>query len=131
MDIAGNIKVLRKKRGFSQAELGELVGKTESSIQKYELGVAEPPISVLSVIADKLDVALADVIGCREWHGIPGFTVLLNDYCAFCPDFEPEVEKLDSSTLCDPFRVHTNIRCQNRKKCARIAANIEEHLKNE
>ena len=28
---------------------------------------------------------------------IPGFTLLLQDFCAYCPDFEPELEKIEYS----------------------------------
>lgn len=57
---------------------------------------------------------------------IPGFNLLLQDFCEHCPDFEPEIEKLHSTSIEEPFRWITNIRCQNRRKCARIAENIRK-----
>lgn len=61
-----------------------------------------------------------------------GFTLLLQDFCAYCPDFEPEVEKINRRTsFDDPLRCYTNIRCQNRIRCARIAENLEGRLKDE
>lgn len=56
---------------------------------------------------------------------IDGFTLLLQDFCAYCPDFEPEVEKINCSNIDEPMKYCTNIRCQNRKKCAIIAENLE------
>lgn len=54
-----------------------------------------------------------------------GFELILNDYCAYCPDFSPEVEKIDCSTLSDGApRVMTQIRCENYGRCDRIVENI-------
>lgn len=60
---------------------------------------------------------------------IDGFTLLLQDFCAYCPDFEPEVEKIDCTSFGETKRYCTNIRCQNRKRCARIAENLEGRLR--
>ena len=59
---------------------------------------------------------------------INGFNLLLQDFCEYCPDFEPEIEKLNSSNIGEPFRYITNIRCENRGKCARIAKNIRKRV---
>lgn len=52
--IGTNIKNFRKEKNLTQKELAVLVGKTESSIQKYEAGKVEIPTSVLHCIAEKL-----------------------------------------------------------------------------
>lgn len=59
---------------------------------------------------------------------IDGFTLLLQDFCAYCPDFEPEIEKIDCWYLDDDTKYCTNIRCKSQRKCARIAANLEKRL---
>ena len=46
---------------------------------------------------------------------IDGFNLLLQDFCSYCPDFEPEVEKIDCSSICEPHRYVNNIRCISRK----------------
>lgn len=89
--------------------------------------------------------------GCNNWrkmHGLPmmrkkhrnvvienmnidGFTLLLQDFCVYCPDFEPEIEKIDCSSLDDQFKCATNIRCVDRQKCARIAANLQKRSQGE
>lgn len=56
--IGYKIKETRKSKGLTQNELGELIGKTESSVQKYENGITEVPLSVLEKIADALDVSI-------------------------------------------------------------------------
>lgn len=62
---------------------------------------------------------------------IDGFTLLLQDFCAYCPDFEPEIKKIECTSLGESTRYITNIRCQNRKRCDRIAENLEGRLKDE
>ena len=59
---------------------------------------------------------------------IPGFTLLLQDFCADCPDFEPELEKIEYSCVMRAPNCQNNIRCINRKRCARIAANIQKRV---
>lgn len=58
-NIVGNkIKYFRNKKGITQKKLADLIGKTESSIQKYECGSTEVPFSVLEKIAESLDTEL-------------------------------------------------------------------------
>ena len=62
---------------------------------------------------------------------IDGFNLLLNDYCSYCPNFEPEVEKIDVTSFGEATRYMNNIRCKNRRKCDRIAENLRERIKTE
>lgn len=54
--IGDNIKELRKMRKLTQKELAKIIDKTERTIQKYESGDIEPPVSVLEIISEKLNV---------------------------------------------------------------------------
>ena len=60
--IGNNIRKMRKYRKLTQKQLGQLIGKTESSIQKYECGYTEVPRSVLESIAENLDIHLLDLL---------------------------------------------------------------------
>ena len=60
--IGANIKKFRKEQRYTQKELGKLIGKTESSIQKYESGATEAPRSVLESIASALGLHLLDLL---------------------------------------------------------------------
>ena len=60
--VGANIKRLRKETKLTQRQLGEQIGKTESSIQKYEKGLVEIPNSVIEKIAEVLKVDLDDLI---------------------------------------------------------------------
>ena len=57
-----------------------------------------------------------------------GFTLHLESYCSYCSDFEPYIEKINTSTLDDSPKYLTNIKCQNRYTCERIKTNIEKNL---
>ncbi|MBD5553933.1 MAG: helix-turn-helix domain-containing protein [Roseburia sp.] len=58
-NIVGNkIRYFRNKKGITQKALADLIGKTESSIQKYECGSTEVPFSVLEKIAKALDIEI-------------------------------------------------------------------------
>ena len=61
---------------------------------------------------------------------IDGFNLLLQDFCSYCPDFEPEVEKINCSSFDEPNRYVNNIRCISRKKCSIIAGNLEKRIEN-
>lgn len=61
--IGANIKKYRKEKKITQKQLAELIGKTESSIQKYEAGKVEIPTSVLNNIAEKLNCTPIQLYG--------------------------------------------------------------------
>ena len=59
---------------------------------------------------------------------VDGFELLLQDFCSYCPNFEPEVEKMDVTSFGEATRYMNNIRCENRRKCARIAESLENRI---
>lgn len=60
--------------------------------------------------------------------GISGFELLLHDFCEFCPDFFPELEKTEYSSLDGSVSCKTSIRCKNRRHCESIAINIRNQV---
>ncbi|NLK23564.1 MAG: helix-turn-helix transcriptional regulator [Clostridiales bacterium] len=54
--IGDNIKELRKYRKLTQKQLAEMINKKEITIRRYESGDIEPPVSVLEIISEKLNV---------------------------------------------------------------------------
>lgn len=60
---------------------------------------------------------------------VEGFDLILNDYCAYCPDFSPDIEKLDMGDCEAPHRAFTEIRCRNGMKCRVVAQNLMERIK--
>lgn len=55
--------LLRKKKGFSQADLGKLVGTSGDIIGRYEREVMSPGIDVIIKIASTLDVSIDYLVG--------------------------------------------------------------------
>ena len=63
MTIGERIKRARKEKGVKQKELAEMIGKTESTVCKYEAEITEAPLSVLYAIANNLGVNILDLLG--------------------------------------------------------------------
>lgn len=55
--IGQRIKMLRKKKGLSQTELAQMLGKSLRTVQKYETGEIEVSISVINQIAEILETS--------------------------------------------------------------------------
>ncbi len=78
--IGSNIREFRKKKGMTQRELAVKIDKSYSSIQKYELDIAVPPLSVIHEIAAALGVDAWEIIGFNNVEfpdeGLPPATVI-------------------------------------------------------
>lgn len=59
---------------------------------------------------------------------IEGYELFLEDYCAYCSNFEPEVEQIDVTSYGEAPRYINNIRCVNSQKCDRIADNLRNRI---
>lgn len=62
MKIGQNIKKYRKEKKLTQPELGSLIGKSESSIRKYESENVIPSIDILKSISEALDVPISHIL---------------------------------------------------------------------
>ena len=63
MDFSQNLKQFRLKIGMTQKEMASYLGMTERGYRNYEIGAREPSLSVLIVIADKLEISLDELVG--------------------------------------------------------------------
>ena len=61
--IGERIKLLRKKRGYNQKELANLLGKSLRTIQKYESGEIEVSIAMINELAKVLDTTSTYLLG--------------------------------------------------------------------
>ena len=66
MTISEKIKAIRKERGLTQKQFGDLCGIHEVQIRKYERGEVTPKMESIKKIADGLGVPPSDLIG-PEW----------------------------------------------------------------
>lgn len=59
-----------------------------------------------------------------------GFSLELQEYCSYCGDFEPNVEKVEITSCGENASAYmTTISCENAYKCARIAENLTKRSK--
>lgn len=63
MIVGENIKRLRKERGLTQKNLGELCGIAEPNIRKYENGKQNPKLETAESIAKALNVSVLSLLG--------------------------------------------------------------------
>ena len=64
MSLAENIRFLRKKLGLSQDELAEKLGyKSYTTVQKWESGVADPPLKSLGKMSKLFGVDMDAMAG--------------------------------------------------------------------
>ena len=61
--IGERIKALRKKRGYNQKELANLLGKSLRTVQKYESGEIEVSIAMVNELAKILDTTSTYLLG--------------------------------------------------------------------
>ena len=61
-----NLKSLRKEKGISQKSLGEVIGVSQQSINKYENYNIEPDINTLIHLAEYFNTSVDYLIGNSE-----------------------------------------------------------------
>lgn len=61
LSIPENIKKIRREKGLTQKELGNLCGMADSAIRRYESGRANPKINTLIKIAEALNCEVSDI----------------------------------------------------------------------
>jgi len=57
------MRLSRKKKGISQADLGKLIGTSGDVIGRYERGDITPSVEVVPKIADALEVSVDYLLG--------------------------------------------------------------------
>ena len=70
MTIGQNIRALRKKKGLTQAQLGELCGISGGTIGSYENGITIPKRRVVEKIARALEISAERIMDCA----VPSFS---------------------------------------------------------
>lgn len=56
-----NVKLLRERKGWTQAELAELLGVHRTTIVRIETGVHQPLFSEACLLADILGASIAEM----------------------------------------------------------------------
>lgn len=63
MTIGQNIRRIRKEKGLTQQQLGELLNMTQAAIGQFEKDKTSPKIDTINKIASALGVSATDIIG--------------------------------------------------------------------
>lgn len=58
-----NLKILRKRKGFTQEQLAQALNVIRQTVSKWENGLSVPDASMLIKLAETLDVSVNDLIG--------------------------------------------------------------------
>ena len=66
--VGKNIKSVRKSKKMTQGQLASMIGRTASSIRKYEMGLNDIPNEIIIKIADALEVAPGELLGVENWE---------------------------------------------------------------
>ena len=61
--IGQRIKALRKRKGYNQQELADIIGKLLRTVQKYESGEIEVSIAVVNQLAEVLETTPTFILG--------------------------------------------------------------------
>ena len=63
MEFENILRMLRKRKGYTQRQMAKKLKIKQPSYANYELGKYEPNIQMLIKIADILDVSLDELMG--------------------------------------------------------------------
>ena len=81
MSIGKNIALLRKAKGLTQAELGNLLGVSNQAVSKWESEMTMPDVMLLPTLADTFQCSIDDLFSYipktkRKQHNVlPGDSV--------------------------------------------------------
>ncbi|MBD5515219.1 MAG: helix-turn-helix transcriptional regulator [Lachnospiraceae bacterium] len=67
MGVGENIKKIRKEKGLTQKELGELLGISQAAIGQFENSRSNPHVATVKKIASALGVKLFDIIEVNDY----------------------------------------------------------------
>ena len=62
-EIGERLRTLRESVKLSQAKMGEMLGTTQASINRYETATSAPPLKTLLWYADYFDVSMDYIFG--------------------------------------------------------------------
>lgn len=66
MSISGNIRILRKKAGYTQIELAEKLGVSIATLRRWEAGETAPNGTRITELANLLDVSPDEIVAAEK-----------------------------------------------------------------
>ena len=109
IEIGKNLQTIRKRRGFTQQELGEKIGLTREAVSSYEAGRSHLMVTTLIDLASVLRVKIIDILGLErqtEVITIPRRWAKRMDIIESLPD---SIKKHILRTLDDVVKANTRL----------------------
>lgn len=78
MEVGKRIKELRKQKKWSQEELAERAGISQSALSAIERGAKQPTVETLNSICNALNISLADFFSAEKSELSPALIELIN-----------------------------------------------------
>lgn len=72
LSLNERLRELRKQQGLTQEQLAQRVHVSRQTISNWETGRATPDYEMLTLLAEVLDISLADLLGSPETEAAPG-----------------------------------------------------------
>ena len=82
-EIGQEMKRFRKKHGYTQAQLAEILGVTKQSISNYETGKSQPNLSVIIHFSVASKLAVDDIVfynKIKHFLGTPEALHIINEF---------------------------------------------------
>ena len=64
--MGNHVADLRKKKGYTQKTLGDILDVSDKTVCKWEKGIVAPDITILSSLANSLDVSVEEILSGEE-----------------------------------------------------------------
>lgn len=104
MPTGSRIKEIRKQKGLTQKQLGDLCGMADSAIRRYENGNANPKIETLHKIADALGCTMHELLnGDDTFKAITNTTIFENADGSRYEKTETTIELTDRAKFIDCY----------------------------
>lgn len=96
MTVGENIKRIRKEKGLTQKQLGNLCRMADSAVRRYELGKAKPKLKTIHKIAEGLGVPVQELVdNCGPEYNLASRNTV------------PETKRINSGFVWDDW-LHSN-----------------------
>ena len=135
MDMIKIGKLILKRRndlGYTQDELGELIGVTGKAVSKWERGLSVPDVSLMNRIAVELKLSIAELLeGNIADFELSSNSIHLNDITSDADfDFEEKIELSNQNLgIVSPFLFGNNLEHTRSSVCNGLSAQILKNRK--
>lgn len=135
MDMIKIGKLISKRRndlGYTQDELGEIIGVTGKAVSKWERGLSSPDVSLISRIAVELKLSIAQLLdGCITDFELSSNSIHQNEIISEANfDFKEKIELSSKNYgVVSPFLFGNNLEHTRSSVCGGLSAQMLKNRK--